>query len=179
MKKIIFIGTMAVLLVLFVSGCTDNTKNQTYSGNGISFQFPTNWEQLPPENISASTLGSAEIIAAVVDPNSIQNNSYQTLVFVQRAPTSVTMVEAMAANRASIESAGGQVISQNDLTVNGIAATELIYIVSTPSGVTKKERMVVLDKNNTRFYIICSTPADGFDSQQSNFNQIIQSFQIQ
>lgn len=179
MKKTIFIGLLGVMLVLFASGCTVDTGNQTYNGNGISFQYPTNWEQLSPDKISASTSGSAEIIASVVDPNSIQNNNYQTLVFVQRASTTVSMAEAMAANRAAIESAGGQIISQKDLTVNGIAATELIYTISTPSGVAKKERMVTMDKNNNLYYIICSTPADGFDAQQSNFDQIIQSFQIQ
>ncbi|MEG3225306.1 MAG: hypothetical protein BME94_07275 [Methanobacteriales archaeon Met13] len=58
---------------------------------------------------------------------------------MQKASATVSMAEAMAVNRAAIESAGGQVISQKDLTVNGIAATELIYTISSPSGVAKKK----------------------------------------
>ncbi len=74
------------MLVLFASGCTVDTGYQTYNANGVSFQYPTDWEQLSPDKISASTSGSAEIIASVVDPNSIQNNNYQTLVFCRKLP---------------------------------------------------------------------------------------------
>ena len=51
MREILVI--IAILgIIVCASGCTDNTTTtKTYSGNGVSFSYPGNWEEL---NVSST-----------------------------------------------------------------------------------------------------------------------------
>jgi hypothetical protein len=178
MKKSLIIPLIVITIVVFVSGCSFNAGFKTFDSNGITFQYPYSWDQLTPNQLQTSTNGTGEIIAVVADPESQQNNKYQALTYVQRSDTNVTLSQAMNANKAIIESSNGDVVSEQIITVNGVSANELIYTFNAPSGVAKKERLVAFEKNNQRYYIICSAPVNGFDTQQNNFNMIINSFKV-
>jgi hypothetical protein len=173
-----WLTTFIILVgVVLVSGCSFNVGYNLYDGNGISFKYPYSWDELSPDKLSTSN-GTAQIIAAVANPETQQNGEYRTLVYIQRADLNMTMDQAMASNRAAIESSNANIVSEQDITVNGAPAKELNYTFNAASGVAKKERLIAFEKNNKRYYIICSAPVDEFDSQQSNFNQIINSFTV-
>ena len=178
MKKYVPLILSIVLVVAFASGCTSNVY-KTYDSNGISFHYPYGWSEVSPDQLSLTVEGSSEVLAVVVDPQNIQNNNYQTLVFFQQIPSTGTLDEATASIKAEIQSAGGQIISEKDRTINGVSAKDIVYTISTPSGVAKKERIVTFQDVTNRYYIVCSAPTADFDGQQSNFNLIIDSFEIQ
>lgn len=124
--------------------------------------------------------GSSEVLAVVVDPENIQNNNYQTLVFFQQIPTTGSLAVATASLKTQIQAVGwGQVISETDRTINGVSAKDMVYSISNTSGDAKKERIIAMQDTSNRYYIVCSAPTADFDRQQSNFNLIIDSFKIQ
>lgn len=178
MKKYALLILSIVIIVAFASGCTTNNY-KTYDSNGISFHYPTGWNEVSPDQLSLTVEGTSEVLAVVVDPENIQNNNYQTLVFFQRIPTTGTLAVATASLKTQIQAVGGQVLSETDRTLNGVPAKDMVYSISTTSGVAKKERIVALQNAGNRYYIVCSAPTADFDRQQSNFNLIIDSFEIQ
>ncbi|MBI5458881.1 PsbP-related protein [Methanobacterium sp.] len=166
------------MVLAFVSGCTSNVY-KTYDNNGISFNYPYGWSELSPDQLSLTVEGNSEVLAAVADPNNVQNDNYQILAFFQHISTTSTLADAISAIKAEIQAAGGQIISEKDRTINGVPANDLVYTISTQSGVAKKERFIALQDNNNLYYIVCSAPTADFDGQQSNFDLIIDSFEIQ
>jgi len=169
-------GVLGILiLVVFASGCT---SSNTYNANGISFDYPSNWTELSKDQVTSASGGNVTVIAAVADPNSIQNNNYQTLVIVQSINTALSLNEAVTAFKSLIQSTGGQVVSEKSITVDGVSSKELIYTI-TVSGVAKKERLVIVPKNNKVYSIIGSASTADFNGQQANFDLIINSFKIQ
>ena len=164
-------------VVIFSSGCTSNDY-KTYNSNGIIFSYPSSWGELAPDQLNVKVQGNTQVLASVVDPKSIQNNNYQILVFFQQVTTNISLADATAANKADIQAAGGQVISEKDSTINGVAAKDMVYTISTPSGVAKTERLVALQDSSNIYYIVCSAPTGDFEAQKSNFDLIVNSFKI-
>nr|WP_255553879.1 PsbP-related protein [Methanobacterium subterraneum] len=102
------------------------------------------------------------------------------MVFFQQIPTTGSLAVATASLKTQIQAVGwGQVISETDRTINGVSAKDMVYSISTTSGVAKKERIIAMQDSSNRYYIVCSAPTADFDRQQSNFNLIIDSFKIQ
>ena len=169
-----FLGIL--ILVVFASGCTSSSN--TYNANGISFNYPSNWTELSPDKVTFASGGNSTVIAAVADPNTIQNKNYQTLVLVQSINSTVSLSDAVTAFKNLIQSSGGQIVSEKSITVDGISSTELVYTISV-TGVAKKERLVIVPKNNKIYTITGSATSTDFNGQQSNFDLIINSFKIQ
>lgn len=88
MKRLIYILAV-VLLVVMASGCTSDewSSNKTYSGNGITFQYPGTWSEnatktvtVPSGSHSIAAVGSSDegfaigsITASGLDTASIQD----------------------------------------------------------------------------------------------------------
>ena len=71
-----------------------------------------------------------------------------------------------------------QAISNKTIKVNGLTGYENVH-KSIVNGVLKEERVVWLEKNGNAYVILCGASIGDFDSQQSNFNMVINSFKIQ
>ena len=158
-------------------GCTFDTGNEVFNANGVSFDYPSGWDKLSPEDVSIGTSDAAPVIAVVADPNSKKNDVYKTLVASQKTSTDLPLSKVVSSTKNSLTKQGIEIVSERNLTVSGVPASELVYTV-TVSGEAKKERMVLLVKDNTAYSIICSTTAANYDSQQSNFDLIVNSFKI-
>ncbi|MBI5679973.1 MAG: hypothetical protein HZC47_03640 [Methanobacterium sp.] len=177
MKKYAFFVIAILALVIFASGCTTGGNNtSTYSGNGVSFNYPGGWQQL--QTSSQSTLVS------VGDPKSIDNatGSINTLAAIQKAalPSGTTLKQVYDNTYAQFvaQDSTFKTISDTTTTVDGATAYVNIHTVDV-KGVQKKEKAVWFEKNGSAYVILCgSLPAD-FDSQQANFDTIINSFKVQ
>ncbi|MBU4534719.1 MAG: hypothetical protein KKF16_02545 [Euryarchaeota archaeon] len=184
MKKYFSILTI-ILLGVFAAGCVDSGEegtsqttdipSQTFSGSGISFEYPEAW----PSDLESETPNSLVVVG---DPESQDaNGSITTLVAIQSTtlPSGQTLKETFDATYSTAESnTNFESISQRSLTLNGVEAYENIHRINV-NGVQKQERAVWLEKNGTIYVILCGAlPAD-FDAQQKNFDLIINSFKIQ
>ncbi|NYB52919.1 MAG: hypothetical protein HVN35_10235 [Methanobacteriaceae archaeon] len=67
MKRLIYI-LMVVSLVVMASGCTSDqwATNKTYTGNGITFQYPGTWSENATKSLSTPS-GSSNIAAVGTD----------------------------------------------------------------------------------------------------------------
>jgi hypothetical protein len=170
------IGIIIILIfVALASGCTsqttqNQTNTKTYAANGISFQYPNQWQEIPPENLTTKTSSGSNIIAGVIDPN----NS-DILVLVQT--TSATNAkQSFDATKTALNTAGGQIVSESTTTVDGATAYQMDYTITT--SIPKKERLILFEKGKI-YGLTYSTPQADFDSQLNNFNVIVNSFKVQ
>ncbi len=186
MKKFTFLIIAILALVVFASGCTDSgNTNQTsqptvptkeYSGNGISFSYPESWQQL--EQIS-----SPNALVAFGDPSSVDSatNNVNTLVVIQSIPmpSGSTLKEVYDATYAQFKATDSsfQQISDSTTTVDGTTAYVNTHMVDV-SGVQKQEKAVWLEKNGNIYVILCGALPSAFETQQKNFDAIINTFKV-
>lgn len=141
---IIFLVFFGILSVLSVYKAV---TPQNYNSNGISFDYPGNWIKISPNQSYFTNQGtSSSDIVALGDPNSAQNT--QTIVIFQKTGKSGTLEEIVNASKAELQKDWEAVmLSENRITVDGRPAYEVIYTFNN-SGDSKKERMIILDKND-------------------------------
>jgi predicted Zn-dependent protease len=176
MNKILFPLILTILVVVTVSGCvTDQKNNQTnkYSQNGVSFDYPQNWRVV---NVTSSNA-----VAAVADPTTVQNGRPTTAVIIQKPPltTGANLQLAYERNYANFfNQTGYQKVSEANITSNNTKIYENVYTINT-AGLEKQYRVAWLSKKRKIYVILCSALKEDFNREQSNFNLVINSFQAQ
>ena len=176
MNKIIFPVILTILVVITVSGCVNEQKNnQTnkYSQNGVSFDYPQNWR--------VANVSSPYAVAAVADPTTVQNGRPTTAVIIQKPPLirGANLKLAYENNYANFfNQTGYKKISEANITLNGTKIYENVYTVNT-AGLDKEYRVAWLSKKQKIYVILCSALKEDFDQEQSNFDLVINSFQAQ
>jgi len=175
MKKYGLLILAILAVVVFASGCTSSGQN-TYNSNGISFNYPGSWKEISATNVDS--------VAGVGDPNSFDNSTKMenTVVVIQKIemPSGYTLnqvVDTIITQFAS-QDPNFQKISENTITVNGATAYEVVYKMGS-NGVQKQEKAVFLEQNGNLYDISCSALPNDFDSQQANFDMVINSFKVQ
>jgi len=173
-KFIPLMAAAVILMVVAVSGCVTNEDNNNetnmYSANGVSFQYPHSW--------GVATVTSPNGVAAVGDPNTVVNGTPTTSVVIQKAnaTASTGLKQAYDENYANFfNNTNKTKVSEAQLTLDGAQVYENVY-TSSENGVTKKYRAVWLQKGNNIYVILCSALTEAYDSQQANFDLIINSF---
>ncbi|SCG86418.1 PsbP-related protein [Methanobacterium congolense] len=169
---------LIVLVVLSSLSVYKALTPQTYSDNGVSFNYPGTWNQLSAKDWNINSTSSSPTIAVVGDSNNAQNSSYVTMVTVQKTNQSGTLDEIVAASKADLQKDKKAVmISDKNITVNGVKAHDVLYNV-TMGGVKKEVRLVVLAKNNTVYSLTLSAPDSEFANQKENFDMVVKSFNV-
>jgi len=159
--------------IVFASGCISENKHsnttKTYSQNNISFDYPGSWE------IANTT--SPNSVVAVADPSTVQNGNPTTFVLIQKpAVAKGTSIDTLyAANYASFFNNTYELVSEGNVTVNGVNALENIYKTNT-TGIQKEYQAEWLSENGTAYVILCVSNVNDFKNQQSNFNLILDTF---
>ncbi|MEN4017586.1 MAG: PsbP-related protein [Methanobacterium sp.] len=186
MKKYALFVIAILALVVFASGCTV-TQNQTstqptvptktYSGSGVSFSYPENWQEL-------TQISSPNAVVAFGDPNSVDQSTgnVNTLVVVQKAalPAGSTLKQIYDSTyqQFAAQDSSFKTISDTTATVDGTTAYVNTHTINV-DGVQKQEKAVWLEKNGNIYVILCGALPDAFEGQQANFNAIINTFKVQ
>lgn len=172
MKKYVFLIIAILALVVFASGCTNSNY---YSGNGVSFDYPSSWKTLS---------ASAPNIAAVADPNSMNNatGDIYTLAAIQKIalPSGQTLKQVYDSTYQQFaqQDSSFKTVSDTTTTVDGTTAYVNTHLIDV-NGVQKQEKAVWLTKNGNIYIILCGALPSQFEGQQANFNMIINSFKVQ
>lgn len=175
MKKYAVLVMAVLAVVVFSSGCTSQGNN-TYNFNGISFNYSSSWQEI-------SNIKTQDALAGVGDPDSVDKstNNVNTLVIVQKVPmpSGSTLKQFYDDTYAKYaQDSTFQTISDKTIKVNGLTGYENVH-KSIVNGVLKEERVVWLEKNGNVYVILCGALISDFDSQQPNFNIVINSFKVQ
>jgi hypothetical protein len=168
---IIIIGASGILMSsgLFVNSITNvNVINNTYSGDGVSFNIPPNWKVSkivanPNTNIDInSTDGTSITVAISPNPKGMSN---QDLINSIQNPTNQD---------------GTKEILNSTTTIDGNIAYENTYIVNDSNrfNQTMKEQQINFIKNGTTYGLIFDAPVQSFDTEISNFNITLNSFKV-
>jgi hypothetical protein len=163
--------------VVFASGCVSDNKmnntNKTYAQNNISFTYPGSWEVVNATSPNA--------VAAVADPNSVQNGTPTTLVVIQKpdVPAGSDINAVYTSNyNAFFNNTNYQRISEGNITVNGSNALENIYETNTTAN-PMQYSAVWLNESGNIYVILSAAKVTDFENQTSNFNLILNSFKVQ
>lgn len=176
MKRYYIVIFLIFFVILSVLSVYKAVTPQNYNSNGISFDYPGTWIKISPNQSYFSNQSANSDIVALGDPNGAQNT--QTTVIFQKTQKAGTLEEIVNASKAELQKDWGAVmLSENMTTVDGRPAYEVIYTFNN-SGDSKKERMIILDKNDMVYTIILGGSASVFDSQKNNFDMIIKSFKV-
>jgi hypothetical protein len=175
MRKYLLL-VFAVLSVMIVSGCVsqqDKNETKSYNQNNISFNYPGTW--------ALANATAPDAIVAVADPSTViaNTNSPTTQVVIQKSklPKNSDLRTAYVDNYAKFfNNTGNFKVSEANITTSKLKAYENVY-TSTAGGIEKQYRAVWIQKNGIIYIILCSAKKDAFQSQQGNFDLIINSFQ--
>ena len=181
MKKYPFLIAFILLsMVVMASGCiSDNNTNKTntYSKNGISFQYNGTWE------VSNTTISVPNAIVGVGDPKTVdaQTKYPSTFVLIQKANSTLgnDLSNAYTQNYAKFfNNTNNSHISEANITVNNNKAMENVYM-TTSGGVQTEMRAVWMAQNGAIYVILCGALPSNFDKEQKNFDLVINSFKAQ
>lgn len=110
----------------------------------------------------------------------VSDDSGQTGVLVQSTPfSSQSLADFVSTNKASIKKMGYTILSENTTTVDGVKTYQIIFSGSRSSGNDTKQVMTFFKKNNKIYYIVFNSQPADFDSQQTNYDMILDSFKVQ
>jgi hypothetical protein len=162
MKKWLSI-IVILLIVAFASGCT--TQPQTYSGNGVTFQYPGDWSKDYKNDIQQSFGNSATVLVSLGKDNA-------GVVVAKMNITGVSINSLSSAFKSSMQSSGYQTVSEKTKTVDGVTAQELV-IKDTSSGLYGS--CVFLEKNGVIYFIMVGTQ----NNDQATVDMVLNSFKVQ
>lgn len=179
MKKYL-IAIFIISAVITASGCTNNgnqttsvNKTQLYSGSEFTFEYPSNWKQVTSQAINSTV--------AFGDPGSADTNgNTQVDVVIQKAvkPTSIPLQNYYAATYAQFaaQNLSFTPVTEGSIVINGMSGLEIVYKINSPA--PKQQRAIWLQKKNVIYIILCSAPVSSYNSQQENFDTIVNSFKL-
>ena len=164
MKK--WIPILAVLLVVVcASGCT--TQPQTYSGNGITFQYPGDWGTNWTSSAQGSFGSSGNVLASFgKDKNGV------AVVKVNTGGINLDANTLTSAFRSAFQSQGQA--TEKTRTVGGVNATEWNMQINSANG-TEYGSFTILKNNADVYMIIIGTS----DNNQQTVDLILNSFKFQ
>ena len=167
-----------LIIVILASGyimgnMTDvNVVNNTYSGEGVSFNIPANWK--------VSILKDGTNININIDKN---NSTDGTRITIAKSLNPIGMSDQDVINEIQNPTNQGvnyQNISNSTTTVDGNTAYETTYRVNDTSRFTQimKEQQINFIKNGITYSLIFDAPESAFDKEKLNFDITLDSFKI-
>lgn len=159
------------------SNDTSHIPNSTYTGHGITFNYPAGWIQMYDLD-KPSRWGFGNPVVAFFEPegNKTEGDSITTYFYIkQRGVTSLDqMIEAY---RIDIAEIGQTYVSHRNITVNGMRAVELIKewnVSGRPYRAITAHIEVI--PGSLYYRIGCVTPQDEWNETLPKFEMVIYSF---
>lgn len=171
--KVIRISGILVLIILVVltSGCTSNSTINTYSGNGISFNYPPGWNITSP-----NTSGTYTTFSVIVSKDPVQEG---TEVQINVMPSNASTQDVVNSAKEFIVPNWTK-LSNGTLKIDGNTAYQVTYIDNDygPEEGIRCEQIGFV-KNGKIYSIVLSAPYYNFDKEKSNFNIVLNSLKVQ
>ena len=147
--------------VLATLTTTETPTAKHYTGDTISFDYPSNWVTTSPSSQYA--------IITFTDP---QATTVSVTVEKRTIPSGYTLKRFNDELGMSMNPT--QMVSGSFPNVAGVSACDSVFKIN-----DLQFRMVNLEKDENMYTILCNAPAATFDNAQSSFNMVIKSFKFQ
>ncbi|UTB32736.1 MAG: hypothetical protein NKF70_00150 [Methanobacterium sp. ERen5] len=185
MKRYISILILFSILIVAVSGCTNNTiQNKTFNNSGLTFQYPGNWSDNATitwtsgdnsQNDTIGTLGNGNVTAGIL----YINLTKEPLLKSYNITTLGNL--ATASWKTGANGNNTNVISQTSRKVNNLTIVEVIYTTPDPvTNVLYKYYYVLTGKQGQSAYILrFGAPEADFSKYYPQFQSIANSIKVE
>ena len=177
-NKGIMIGIISIILVVvFVSGCTDSANTdltKTFSKQGVSFNYPSDWFVMPYDNGSIST--DAQVIG-LVGPGTDLNYD----LAIQKVPSSTIKQVADVTMEMDKLNYNATLINETTTTINGMSANQIVYTEKDPEISDKKQKysLYLIQKGSAVYtFQFRAYSVDNFDKYTEISNKIMSTVKI-
>jgi hypothetical protein len=172
---------LAVLAVLTfgIVGCSLQSKgvserpSQIYDANGITFNYPLNWEVISPDQLSVYVTDYTYL--AVLADKDDSTGTVARFVIVQ---TDKGFDDYVAGERDYYQEQYKDQLSEKAISVNGVSATQFESTGSALSGEEKKSLNIYFEHNHEIYYLTFSTLLADYDKVKPDFDMVVNSFHI-
>ena len=155
---------------------TTYIPNNTYSGNGLTFNYPSDWKQI--SNLySPSRWGYPNPFVAYYEPTGNGSEKYIETYFYIKQRNVGSLDEMLKIYRSDIASIGQTEVSEQNITVNGMKAVELIKTWRVGNKQYKALTVHIEVIPGSKYYRIgCVVPASEYNTTLPKFKMVVNSF---
>ncbi len=156
---------------------SNNISTNSYSGYGVSFNFPSNWN-LSTDYNQGHDISQGMIIT--VSQNDADNEAPFFEVSIIPNPPDMSGQDALNTELNSNPSNWYQ-ISNKTTIINNNTEYVSMFTIDDPADFTENMTLeqIGLVKNGTSYILMSQAPVNDFNNTQANFNIMINSFKIQ
>ena len=162
-----------------IENSTINIPNNTYSANGLTFNYPADWKQISNLN-KPSRWGYGNPIVAYYQPLGNGSEYYiETYFYIKQRPVR-SLDEMLSDYRSDIASIGQTEVSEQNITVNGMKAVQLIKTWRNGNIQYKALTVHIEAVPGSEYYRIgCVVPASEYNATLPEFEMVVNSFKPQ
>lgn len=153
----------------------------TYDENGVTFEYPGEWDEFPAE-ASATSTGSNELWSVTVGPdktNLVNITAYQLNIEVTAENLDTIEAELDEVIQGVVDQAGGEITSGPDQDeVAGFPAYTYTWVDVEVEGEPKDSSAYFLFNGDTEYFFNCQFSSETEEEVQSGCEQILGSFSV-
>lgn len=153
----------------------------TYDDNGVTFEYPSDWDEFPAE-ASATTTGSNELWSATVGPdktNLVNITTYQLNIAVTEENLDSIEAELDGVIQGVVDQAGGTITSGPEATdVAGFPAYTYTWEGVEVDGEPKDSSAYFLFNGEIEYFFNCQFSEETAEEVQTGCDQILESFAV-
>ena len=166
MKK--WISIIAIMLVVvFAAGCTDSSP-KTYTGNGISFQYPADWSTDYKSDFQDSLGSSGTVLVSLG-----KDNAGIAVAKMDLGTAQVSASKFASAFKSSASSGGLTFVSEKTVTVAGNTGYEKVFKYTENSS-SMYASCIFFENSNDLYLLMIGTS----DNDQKTVDMILNSFKF-
>lgn len=159
---------------------TAAVEGQTFSGNGVTFTYPEDWEEFTVTETSASAGNELwNQTVGVDDVNFVSVAGYRIDVAIspdnieERADPVGEQIGSLFAQ------AGGDLVSGPEITeLDGLPALTFVGTAVNPSGATVESRLVLAFDGSTEYFVNCQHDGTEESDIVAGCDQILSTFDV-
>lgn len=154
---------------------------QTYEGNGVTFDYPTGWEEFPAE-ASATSAGSSELWSATVGPdktNLVNITAYRLNIAVTEENLESIEAELDQVIQGVVKQAGGKITAGPTADeVAGFPAYAYTWEDVEVNGEAKDSSAYFLFDEDIEYFFNCQFSGDSAEEVRSGCDLILETFEV-
>lgn len=159
----------------------DQESAATYEDNGVSFEYPTGWDEFPAE-ASATSTGSNELWSATVGPdqtNLVNITAYQLNIEVTEENLDSIEAELDDVIQGVVDQAGGEITSGPTAEeISGFPAYTYTWEGVEVEGEPKDSSAYFIFSGDTEYFFNCQFSPETEEEVQGGCDQILESFSV-
>lgn len=151
---------------ILIDGDNDVNGVSTYSGNGVSFDYPKAW--VLDENSYGPVSGTKIVSVQKISSENEKAPSFQVTI-VPDATGHVII-------RSFFESSNSQLIQNKTIQLDNTNTTAVLFTYMDPNFGKRKMMEINLVKKGYQYLLLFETSESDFDKEKPNFDMILNSF---